>query len=192
MSEYVVGWKLVALMDLGTRTPLAVKVIKSEAYEGEWLVPLIQQAHANLGGDARMVKVVADRGYLDGVDLWEGHQLGIVCVVLAKAGRRVRAAALSKAAHGQAQRRSRTVRHGHGCFATTETLTTELMVVTDLNEYGQFGPPPAPGKRRSRKKNPQLNAGVVRMWDNRVWGDRGSGGSDQRLGAGCLCRLRHG
>ncbi len=173
MIEYWFGWKLVALMDLGTRIPLAVKVIKIEAYEGEWLVPLIQQAQANLGGHARIVKVVADRGYLDGVDLWEVHQMGIVFVVLAKAGMKVREAALAKAAQGQAQRRSRTVRHGHGRLATPETLTTELVVVTALNQYLQFGPPPEPGKQRSRQRPPRLNAVVVRMWDNRVLGDGG-------------------
>lgn len=164
--EYLFGWKLVALMDLHTRILLAVKGIKIEAYEGEWLVPLVEQAQANLGDHARIVTVVADRGYLDGLDLWELHQMGIVFVILAKAGMKVREAALAKAAQGQIQRRSRTVRHGHGRSATTETLTTELAAVTDLDEYLPFGPPP--GERRSRKENPRLNAVVVRMWDNRV------------------------
>ena len=55
---------------------------------------------------------------------------------------KVRNAALAKAAQGQVHRRSRTVRHGHGRFATSETLTTEVVAVTDLSEYLQFGPPP--------------------------------------------------
>jgi len=171
--EYLFGWKLVALIDLDTRIPLAVQVIKIEAYEGEWLVPLVKQAQANLGDHARIVKVVADRGYLDGVDLWEIHQMGLVFVILAKAGMKVREAALAKAAQGPVQSRSRTVRHGHGRFQTTETLTTELVAVTDLNEYLQFGPPPQPGKRRRRKNNPRLNAVVVRKWNNRVVGEGG-------------------
>jgi hypothetical protein len=171
--EYLFGWKLVALMEMHTRIPLAVKVLKIEAYEGEWLVPLVKQARANLKAHARWVKVVADRGYLDGVDLWDLHQMGIVFVILAKAGMKVRAAALAKAAHGRVHSRSRTVRHGHGHFQTTEVLTTELVVVTALNEYLQFGPPPEPGKRRHRKQNPRLNAVVVKMWDNRCLGDGG-------------------
>jgi hypothetical protein len=171
--EYLFGWKLVALIDLDTRIPLAVQVIKIEAYEGEWLVPLVKQAQANLGDHARIVKVVADRGYLDGVDLGEIHQMGLVFVILSKAGMKVREAALAKAAQGPVQSRSRTVRHGHGRFQTTETLTTELVAVTDLNEYLQFGPPPEPGKRRRRKNNPRLNAVVVRKWNNRVVGEGG-------------------
>ncbi len=171
--EYRFGWKVVALMDMDTRIPLAVKVIKIEAYEGEWLVPLIKQAQANLGQQARIVKVVADRGYLDGIDLWEVHQLGIIFVILAKAGMKIREAALAKAAQGPVQTRSRTVRHGQGRFQTTETLTTELVAVSDLDEYIQFGPPPAPGKRRRRKRNPRLNAVVVRKWNNRDWGEGG-------------------
>lgn len=171
--EYVFGWKVVALMDLATRIPLAVKVIQIQAYEGEWLVPLLKQAQANLGAYARIVKVVADRGYLDGVDLWEVHRLGIVFVVLAKAGMKVRAAALAQAAQAPVQTRSRTVRHGHGCFQSTETLTTELVAVSGLDEYIQFGPPPTPGQRRRRKKNPRLNAVVVRKWNNRDLGEGG-------------------
>lgn len=171
--EYLFGWKLVALMDLHTRIPLAVHVIKIEAYEGEWLVPLVRQAQANLGDHARIVTVVADRGYLDGVDLWEIHQMDIIFVMLVKAGMKVRNAALAKAAQGQVDRRSRTVRHGHGRFATSETLTTEVVAVTDLSEYLQFGPPPEPGQRRNRKKNPRLNAVVVRVWNNRVLGEGG-------------------
>lgn len=171
--EYLFGWKLVALMDLGTRIPLAVKVIKIEAYEGEWLVPLVSQAQANLGEHARLVKVVADRGYLDGVDLWALHQKGLRFVILAKAGMKVREAALVKAAQGPVQTRSRTVRHGHGRFQTTQALTTQLVAVHDLNQYLQFGPPPEEGKRRSRKQNPRLNAVVVRVWDNRVLGESG-------------------
>lgn len=171
--EYLFGWKVVALMDLATRIPLAIQVLKIEAYEGEWLVPLVQQAQANLGDHARIVKVVADRGFLDGVDLWALHQRGIVFFILAKAGMKVREAALAQAAEGPVQRRSRTVRHGHGRTQTTETLTTELGSVCGLNQYLQFGPPPEPGKRRSRKRNPQLNAVVVRVWDNRVLGEGG-------------------
>lgn len=171
--DYVFGWKVVALMDLATRIPLAVQVIKIEAYEGEWLVPLLQQAQANLGAHARISQVVADRGYLDGVDLWEVHQEGIIFVILAKAGMHVRAAAVAQAARGTVQRRSRIVRHGHGRFQTTETVTTELVAVSDLNEYVQFGPPPEPGKRRSRTKPPRLNAVVVRKWNNRDVGEGG-------------------
>lgn len=171
--EYLFGWKLVTLMDLDTHIPLAVKVIQIQAYEGEWLVPLVKQAQTNLGKHARLVTVVADRGYLDGVDLWELHQMGLVFVILAKAGMKVRAAALVKAAHGPVQTRRRTVCHGHGRFQTKETLTTQLVAVNDLNEYLQFGPPPEKGKRRSRKQNPRLNAVVVQMWDNRVLGEGG-------------------
>lgn len=171
--EYLFGWKVVALMDLATRIPLAIQVLQIEASEGEWLVPLVQQAQANLGEHARIVKGVADRGFLDGVDLWALHQRGIVFFILAKAGMKVREAALSQAAEGPVQRRSRTVRHGHGRTQTTETLTTELGSVCGLNQYLQFGPPPEPGKRRSRKRNPQLNAVVVRVWDNRVLGEGG-------------------
>ena len=67
--ELVFGWKILVLIEARSRLPLAVKVTKIEAYEGEWLVPMVRQAQANLGEKARIVKVVVDKGYLDGEDL---------------------------------------------------------------------------------------------------------------------------
>src|SRR3990172_5786693 len=88
--ELVFGWKILVLIEARSRLPLAVKVTKIEAYEGEWLVPMVRQAQANLGEKARIVKVVVDKGYLDGEDLWELDQMGIIFVVIAKSGMTVR------------------------------------------------------------------------------------------------------
>ena len=85
------GWKVLVLIEVRTRLPLALAVGKIEAYEGTYLVPLVEQAQANLGAYARITKVVADRGYLDGEDLWALDQRGITFVVVAKDGMHVRA-----------------------------------------------------------------------------------------------------
>src|SRR5256884_1795358 len=73
---YVYGWKVLVLMDVQTRLPLAMKLVPIQEYEGRWLVPLLAQAQRNLGTHAHIGTIVIDRGYLDGEDLWQGYQLG--------------------------------------------------------------------------------------------------------------------
>src|SRR6266702_3799265 len=46
---YVYGWKVLVLIDVHTRLPLAMKVVPIQEYEGRWLVPLLEQAQRNLG-----------------------------------------------------------------------------------------------------------------------------------------------
>src|SRR5260370_27240752 len=69
---YVYGWKVLVLIDVPTRLPLAMKVVKIQEYEGSWLIPLLEQAQRNLGEQAHIDTIVIDRGYLDGDDLWRG------------------------------------------------------------------------------------------------------------------------
>src|SRR2546423_4224222 len=71
---YVYGWKVLVLIEVQTRLPLAMKVVKIQAHQGRWLIPLLEQAQRNLGDHAHIGTVVIDRGYLDGEDLWGVHQ----------------------------------------------------------------------------------------------------------------------
>src|SRR5712692_3273281 len=82
---YVYGWKVLVLIDVHTRLPLAMKVVKIEEYEGRWLLPLLEQAQRNLGTRGHISHMVIDRGYLDGEDLWQVHQQGVIFVVVGKA-----------------------------------------------------------------------------------------------------------
>src|SRR6266487_6811338 len=74
---YLYGWKVLVLIEVHTRLPLAMKVVKIEEYEGRWLVPLLEQAQRNLGTRGRIRTIVIDRGYLDGADLWRVDQQGV-------------------------------------------------------------------------------------------------------------------
>src|SRR5947199_6670197 len=74
---YIYGWKVLVLIDVSTRLPLAMKVVKIQEYEGRWLVPLLAQAQENLGMRGHISTIVIDRGYLDGEDLWQVHRQGI-------------------------------------------------------------------------------------------------------------------
>lgn len=66
---YLYGWKILVLIEVQTRLPLAMKLVSIQEYEGKWLVPLLEQAQHNLGKQAHIGSIVVDRGYLDGEDL---------------------------------------------------------------------------------------------------------------------------
>ena len=78
---YVYGWKVLVLIEVQTRLPLAMKLVPIQDYEGKWLIPLLEQAQQNLGTHAHIGTIVVDRGYLDGEDLWRVHQKGVIFVI---------------------------------------------------------------------------------------------------------------
>ena len=173
----VYGWKLIVLIEARTQIPLAAKVVPIQEHETLSLRALVTQARTNLAGHVRLHKVVFDRGFLDGVDLWWLAQHGILFVVPAKDNMAVTVDAQAQAAAGEGitvGRRVHTVRHGQGKTAWTERLETEVVGITGLTTYDQYGTPEHGRQhhRRDFQPNP-LNAVVVRMWNNRDYGPGG-------------------
>ena len=172
--KYIFGWKVLVLIEVRTRLPLAAKVVKIEEYEGRWLVPLLKKAQANLREKARIVKVVVDRGYLDGEDLWQVDQMGIIFVIVAKSGMAIREDAKALARDGQVVERVQIVRHGHGRKATTEELKTRVVGIEGLTTYDDYG-----SEEHTRQKNRKdfegnaINAVAVLTWQNREQGSKG-------------------
>ena len=166
---YVYGWKVLVLIDVQTRLPLAMKVVKIQEYEGRWLLPLLEQAQCNLGTRGHVGTIVIDRGYLDGQDLWQVHQQGVIFVVVGKANMTITQDAQALAKREQVQARERVVRHGHGKTATEERLRTELVGIEGLTTYDSYGDPEQTqhAHRRDYEGQP-INAVVVRRWDNRI------------------------
>lgn len=173
----VYGWKVLLVIDAATKMPLAVKVGKIQAHETHWTRALVTQARANLAGDARLHKVVFDRGVWDGTDLWWLDQQGLTLVVPAKTKMAVTADARAQAMAGEGitrGRRVQTVRHGPGRTARSERLEPEVVGITGLTTYDHYGPP-APGRQANRRDfqaNP-LHAVVVRQGPGK---DDGPGG----------------
>lgn len=173
----VYGWKVIVLIDARTKIHLAEKVVPIQAHETLWLRALVVQAQANLASDARLHKPVFDKGFLDGTDLWWLDQRGITFVVPAKANMAVTANAREQAAAGEGMtlgRRIHTVRHGQGRTAWRERLETEVVGITGLTTYDQYGTVEhrRHHNRRDLQANP-VNAVVVRKWNGR---DHGPGG----------------
>jgi hypothetical protein len=126
------------LIDAATKIPLAVKVGKIQEHETHWTRALVTQARANLAGAARLHKVVCDRGFWDGTDLWWLDQHGITVVVPAKDHLAVTADARAQTVVGEeitGGRRVQSVRHGQGREAWTERLDTEVVGMTGLTTY---------------------------------------------------------
>src|SRR6266568_530640 len=136
---YVYGWKVLVLIEVQTRLPLAMKLVKIQEYEGKWLIPLLEQAQRNLGSAATIERVVIDRGYLDGADLWQLHQKGLLFVIVGKTNMAVVQDAQGLAKGERAVVRERIVGHGHGKHATQERLRTELVSVPALTSYDSYG-----------------------------------------------------
>jgi DDE family transposase len=166
---YVYGWKVLVLMDVATRLPLAMKLVPIQEYEGRWLVPLLEQAQRNLGTHAHIGTIVIDRGYLDGEDLWHVHRMGVRFVIVGKANMAVVADAHGLAQGERARVRERVVRHGHGKTATQERLRTEVVGLEALTSYDSYGAAEQTqhAQRRDYEGQP-INAVVVRSFDNRV------------------------
>jgi Transposase DDE domain len=173
----VYGWKVLILIDAATKIPLAVKVGKIEEHETHWTRALVTQARANLAGHARLQKVVFDRGFLDGTDLWWLDQQGMSFVVPAKTNMAVTADARAQAAAGEGithGRRVHTVRHGQGKAARTDRIETEVVGITGLTTYDQYGPVEHGRHHNRRDFQPNLiNAVVIRQWNGRHYGPGG-------------------
>jgi Transposase DDE domain len=164
---YVYGWKVLVLIDVQTRLPLAMKVVQIQEYEGRWLLPLLEQAQHNLGRRGHIRTIVIDRGYLDGEDLWQVHQQGVIFVIVGKANMTVTQDAQALAKRERVRTRERLVHHGHGKTATEERLRTELVGIEGLTTYDSYGAPEQTQQAHRRDYQGQLiNAVVVRRWEN--------------------------
>jgi Transposase DDE domain len=173
----VYGFKLIVLIDAWTKMPLAAQVVPIHEHEVLSMRALVTQARTNLAGHARLHKVVFDKAFLDGVDLWWLDQHGILFVVPAKANMAVTIDAQAQAAAGEGVtvgRRAHTVRHGQGRTAWTERLETEVVGITGLTTYDQYGTPEHGRHHNRRDFEPnRINAVVVRKWHNRDYGPGG-------------------
>lgn len=166
---YLYGWKVLVLIEVQTRLPLAMKLVPIQEYEGKWLVPLLEQAQQNLGTHAHIGTIVVDRGYLDGEDLWCLHQKGVIFVICGKTTMAVTQDAQGLAKGERAVVRERVVRRGHGKSATDQRVRTELVGIEALTSYDQYGEAEVTQHaHRSDYVGQPINAVVVRKWENRI------------------------
>jgi hypothetical protein len=173
----VYGWKPIVPIDAATKIPLAVKVVPIHEPDVLSMRALVTQARTTLAGPARLHNVGFARGFLAGVELWWLDQHGMTLVVPAKDNMAVTADARAPAAAGEditVGRRVHPIRHGQGREAWTARLATEVVGMTGLTTYDQYGTPEHGRQhhRRDFQANP-IHAVVVRRWQGK---DDGPGG----------------
>jgi len=176
VTKLLYGWRLIALLDLRTLIPLAIKIVQIQAHEAPYLVALVKQAQANLAPYSRISKVVVDRAYVDGPSLYALHDMNISFVVIAKSNMAVRTAALAEQAGTPIYERTETVRRGHGREATTETWVSRVRVVPGLHQWDNFRPPVEEKKPLKWAQRPVLHTVVVNMWRNQAADPEGGRG----------------
>lgn len=166
--KFLFGWRPIALLDLRTLIPLALKIVQIQEHEAPYLVALVQQAQANLAPHSRISQLVIDRAYVDGASLYALHELGITFVVIAKANMAVRAVALAEQSGTPIYERTETIRRGHGREATTEVWVSRVRMVADLRHWDAFRPPVDAERPLRWAQRPVLHAVIVNLWRNRA------------------------
>jgi hypothetical protein len=146
-----------------------MKLVTIPDDEGKWLLPLLEQAQANVGVQAQIATVVIDRGYLDGADWWQVHHKGLLFVIVGKSNMAVVQDAQGLAKGERAGVRERVVSPGHGKKATQERLRTALVSIPALTRSDSSGQvaETQDAHRRDDVGQP-INAVVVRQWDHHL------------------------
>ncbi len=137
IEKTVQGFKVLALYDVHLRLVVAAKVVKIHEHESQFTRELVRQGIANLGPGVIQV-VLMDRGFLDGLTLWQlKHREAVDFVIPAKDGMRVKTEArtfLNETPDGRwlvaAERPGQGLQQdGH----------VKLIGVTGLTSYDQYG-----------------------------------------------------
>lgn len=165
--ELVYGWRLIALIDLVTLIPIAIRIVQIQDNEAPYLLALIRQAQNNLAPHSRIVHLVVDRAYVDGKTLYALNQMGIRFVLIAKRKMAAYITALAKSVESPlSYERCETVWRGHGCNQESETWLTRVEIATDIRTWESYRPPVQPGRHLRHQDRPALHAVIVRLWRN--------------------------
>jgi hypothetical protein len=176
ISVLVYGFKLGVLYDRRTGIPVAAKIVTIQQHESTLTLALVEQAQKNLQDHGRLVKLLEDRGFLDGPTLYDLDRQGIVFVVPARENLQVAkdARGLAQQGSGVSERRVRVVTHGYGQKRHKEELLTEVVGIANLQTFDTYNDLESAKRRNRRDYTPvPINTVVVRVWDNKDFGPCG-------------------
>ena len=93
--EYIFGFKLFVLYEVKSRIIVAMDIVPANESDHNYFLPMIKTGNYNCG-KGRIQLVIADRGFLNGVHLWElKHKMKIDFIIPAKSGMIIREDAIS-------------------------------------------------------------------------------------------------
>jgi hypothetical protein len=155
--QYIYGFKVFVLYEIKSRIIVAVKIVPANEDDHKYLLPMVKQGIRNCGKN-RIETVIADRGFLDGAQLWElKHKLGIDFIIPAKAGMIIREDAIALRKEYQNKPLAQWA-YGKGIC--------QGYGVDGLQSYLEYNPK---GVRNNHKTNgTPLNAVVVTMWKGKA------------------------
>jgi hypothetical protein len=168
IEKSVYGFKLLALYDVHLRLVVAVKVAQIQEHDSLFTRSLLQQGITNLGQGVIQVLLI-DRGFLDGLTLWQiKHDDGIDFVVPVKSNMHIAADARAFLAQKPDHEFVFAAeRPGEG---EKKTGHVKLIGIQSLTSYDQYGD--AEHQQHSNRTdfegNP-INAIVVTEFDHQVY-----------------------
>lgn len=151
--EYIYGFKLFALYEVQSRIIVAMHIVPANEDDRKYFLPVIRQGIHNCG-KGRIQAVIADRGFLDGAQLWElKHRMKVDFIIPAKAGMVIREDAVSLREKYN-KRPLAEWKYGKG--------KCQGYGVDGLRSYFEYNPK---GEKNNRKTDGSpLNAVVVTTW----------------------------
>lgn len=174
VMEEIYGFKVAVMMCSKSKIPLAVKFGKIEEADNSFTMKLIEQAKKNLEGYAAIGKIMIDRGFLDGEDLWRLNDQGIQFVVPAKKHMEIVKDAYTITGmkdkehvfYGERMEKVR-VKEGDNKSKMIEGKTSAIGV-SGLMSYDAYGPEGHDKKKHSKEFIPNpINAVWVTAWAKR-------------------------
>jgi len=172
--EEIYGFKVAVMICSKSKIPLAAKFGKIEESDNSFTIKLIEQAKKNLEGYAVIRKVLIDRGFLDGKDLWQLNEEGIHFVVPAKKNMDIvkdvyMIAGMKDKEHVFFEDRIEKARVKAGDDRSKIIDgTTSAIGVSGLMSYDAYGPEGHDKKKHGKEFSPNpINAVWVTSWAKR-------------------------
>lgn len=170
----VFGFKVGAMVCAGTLIPIAIKVEKIQVSDESFTRKLTEQGIKNIGDHGKIKRILIDRGFLDGEDLWWLHkEKGIEFVVPAKKNMNIVTdiKGLKLEEGPEIHRASRTEqirRKGKDGKSKVYEGETDVLGVSGLTSYDAYGPKGHEENKYKKdfKPNP-INVVWVRKWAGR-------------------------
>lgn len=153
------GFKVFVLMDAKTKIPVALEIVTAEKADCNYLYSLLKKGIANVGPE-RIRLLLADRGFIDGDQMWRiKHQLGVDFVIPARKSMDIWADVVSL----RQSQSDRVVMWPYGKKGQSGGY-----LVAGAVSYGQYAETPA-GNRKYASGDP-LTAVVITHWRDKPVG----------------------
>ena len=161
------GFKIIAIIDVKTQIPVAVKVVKINDHESNFTLDLIKVALDNLKEYVTVDTIVADRGFLDGQTLFEINNMEIGFIVPSKKNMDIYKDARSIAYSDLNDTEIIIEKNRYTTDKNNNKINTNLAGIKGLTTLDSYCSPEAFKHKNSKSFKPEkLNAVVVKKWDN--------------------------